>query len=213
MSGLNTPVKPLVLAIAMASNQAFAVCNTNQVVNATAATDDATTTTFAEAVSGITGCGDSTITIDETFADYLIENNLQMDFGANQLIADNRTVIISGPDGKRPRLYISNSSSQSLYITNSGYAELKNLELYGGNNEVNRSGNTILQDSGTLIVDNVKIGEFHHGESTGGVIRSSGALTVTNSDLIENHSPNNGGVIYSSTGGTLNISTIVHFFF
>jgi predicted outer membrane repeat protein len=210
MSTFKTPMKPLALAISLASTQSHGLCFSDQTVNAITATDDNSTTTFAEAVAAINTCNaeSSSITIDETFADSIIANNQQMDFGPNTLTIDNASLTISGPEGKRPRLYVSKANNYSLYISESGSADIKNLELYGGNNEVSRTNNAIYHESGSLLLDNVKVSEFHHDDGFGGPIRSHSNLTIKNSEFFENTSVQyDGGAIRSDGPLTIEDST------
>jgi predicted outer membrane repeat protein len=196
MSALNTPIKPLVLAMALASQQVYASCQSSYAVsNGTNAFDDITS--LQGAIEHINkNCSDIDIEIT-------VAAGLKISHGEySHSVHDQERISIIG-DAENPATITRGASDALFNVNEGGQLKLKNLILDG--QDINAVAGIYLSSSSSrLDLEKVVVKNFYSNAS-GAVINSITApITITDSQFVNNHSDANGGAI-STIGGDLEI--------
>jgi len=197
MSGIATPLKPLTLAVAMASQQLYA-CDSPITVDSL--TDEGGTS-FHEAMQTAAACSaDSQVEV--VVSDTLAGETITLD-SANlpYYLQSGQLITISGPSSADVTITDSAGTSSIFVVQESAQAPIENLTLYGGGSGVARSENPIRVSSSILTLNKVTASDFSVvGSTLGGVVaaRYSSTVTVNDSTFARNQAEVIGAAIYSS---------------
>lgn len=186
---LKSSIKPLAFAVAMASQQAYAVCQTEfTVTNAINNSNDASSLQGAFDAANQCSDADATITIADSLAGQSIsvsEFNLYA-YGGN-------SITLVGPSENR--ITIVRNSSLSLFISQeSGQLNLKNLILDGNNYSSTAPGVDVQTGSRSMTMDNVLLKNFK-GNIGGAVNAYNTDVTIIDSVFEGNQASVNGGAV------------------
>ncbi|MBL4796944.1 MAG: hypothetical protein JKY50_06000 [Oleispira sp.] len=200
MSHFQTPVKPLVLAIALASSQAYG----------TTCTQDFNVTSQAEldaALSSIIACGSTANPYAVSLADSLSGSSVII---SDSIVLNTIELEISGPVAADVTLKLTESPTQAeshvanIRIIESGQLTLKDLILDGDSSaEVDDYRVTALLhlESGKLDLDNVLLQNYYSHDD--GAILSSGTTTITDSTFQGITSDDPGSIISVDSGSLI----------
>lgn len=201
MSGLNTSVKPLVLAISLASHQTLA-CESPITVDSLT---DENGTSFHEAMVLMDACPENA-SIEVNISDTLAGTTITLDpLNLPYYLQSGKTVSINGPESADVTITDNAEAASMFVVQESANATIKDLKLYGGDLAFTREQNPIQVSNATLSLDNVTASHFHVvNESNGGVIRSTdnATLNIDNSVFEDNESGTQGAAVYVVTGST-----------
>lgn len=201
MSALNTPIKPLVLAMALASQQVYASCQSSYAVsNGTNAFDDITS--LQGAIEHINkNCSDIDIEIT-------VAAGLKISHGEySHSVHDQERISIIG-DAENPATITRGASDALFNVNEGGQLKLKNLILDG--QDINAVAGIYLSSSSSrLDLEKVVVKNFYSNAS-GAVINSITApITITDSQFLNNHSDANGGAISTQYNAYENNGAVV----
>lgn len=203
MSSLNTSIKPLVWAMALASQQVYANCQTSYAVtNAVNAIDDISS--LQGAIKHINDhCSDVDISVS-------IAAGLQISHGEfSHSVHDQERVSITG-DLESPATITRDASDGFFNVNEGGQLSLKNVILDGNSSLRPSPGLSVSSASSRLELDNVIVKNFY-STSDGAAIRSVTApITIVDSQFENNQSAGSGGVISSQLDAYENNGAVVY---
>ncbi len=208
MSKASFPVKPLVLAMAVASTQAYGACQESYLVT-NVANSSADPTTLQGAIKAInTECSnvDVTIVIDDSLAGQTISHGeYQYD------VFDEERVTITGPSDDPVSIVSGGASDSFFYVQEGGQLTLNNLILDGGQSIASSGIRLYTEDAdypSSLNLNNVTMQGFY-ATASGAAINSTAAnVTINESTFTDNRSNAGGGAISSFVADlTVNSST------
>jgi len=201
MPHYQTPVKPLALAIALASSQAYGITCT-QDFNVTSQTE-----LDAALNSIINSCGSAANPYTIGLADSLSGSSVVIN---DSIVLNTIELEISGPEAANVTLKLEESPSQAesrvanIRIVESGHLSLKDLTLDGDSSaEVDDYRVTALLhlESGKLDLDNVLLQNYYSHDD--GAIQSSGTTMISDSTFQGITSDDPGSIVSADSGSLI----------
>lgn len=201
-------IKPLVLAVAMGSQQLYAECLSEYTVTKTTSNSGDISTLYGAFRSISNNCSDTDITV--TIADELAGETIAIS-EVNLYAYSGNNITVTGPSENRTT--IRRDSTLSLFIAQeSGQLHLKNLILDGKKSSVSSSVPGVDAQSGSngLSIENVLFQNFR-GNVGAAVQAINTDLTIIDSVFTDNEAGSNGGAIYVGDGNlTVESSTFTN---